>query len=81
MTRATYVLRDDWQPVETIPKDRPIEVKAHPHSEEQGSMVVVWDSNEPYQGVWRWADRRRGGLMVPITPTAWRDVLAEGFRK
>jgi hypothetical protein len=74
MTSATYVLREGWRPVESIPKDRPIEVEAPPHSESHGSMVVVWDDNKPYRGLWRWADRQRGGLMVPIQPIAWREV-------
>lgn len=71
----------DWQPVGTIPRDRVIEVQAPPHSEESGSMLVIWDPQKPpYCGGWRWATPR-GSLAFPIYPTAWREVSPEGTIK
>jgi hypothetical protein len=57
-----------WQPVETIPKDRRIEVIAPPHSSKGGHMFVEW-----VRGGWAWSPKR-GGLAFPIYPVAWREI-------
>lgn len=68
-----------WNSVETIPKDRPVEVIAEPHP----PQVVKWNVNRfadgrPVYGPptysWHQWPEPRGGLMVPIAPTAWREI-------
>jgi hypothetical protein len=61
---------EEWRSVRTIPKDGSvIEVLASPH----GVILAYWDSQHPpYSGVWRFADKEGGYLMVPIYPTKWR---------
>ena len=66
-------LTDGWQSVATIPHDRVIEVDALPHSAKQGHMRVKWRVNEFGHGYWAW-EPRRGGLMISIMPTRWREV-------
>jgi hypothetical protein len=64
---------DGWQSVETIPRDRVIEVDAPPHNG-TGAMMVQWSpGNHDRAGIWVF-EPRRGGLMVPICPIRWREV-------
>lgn len=62
-----------WNVGPPAPKDRPIEVIAPPHNNENTPRVAFWDENKPYAGVWRFRDHK-GGLMVPIVPIAWREI-------
>lgn len=57
---------NEWRSMDSAPDDRPIEVQASPHS---GDDMTVRMSG----GRWEWATRR-GGLLAPIHPTAWREV-------
>ena len=61
-----------WNTTEP-PKDRKIEIIAPPHNDEKSPRVAYWEPNTPYSGLWMWADNR-GGLMIPISPIAWREV-------
>lgn len=68
-------LEMDWQPIETIPRTGEIvEAQTKMHG---NRLLMCAQRSEKHIHVWRDVERK-GGLMIPIEPTAWRRKFMPG---